>query len=177
MKHKRFSLGTRIRIIKKKLKQVWLYPHRPHTQQLRHASYKLLKTIAVNVVSSDQGGQGSFLAKNLNDLTALKTNLFQLFVCILQAWGNEGEALNYVKLWKERKKKKKQTFHATKLFKLASHLYSGIQKNVISHMCWGFPYIIFPRSVPWCLSPITPQPLRIVRGLYIWLLFSILCMN
>lgn len=106
MKHKRFSLGTRIRIIKKKLKQVWLYPHRPHTQQLRHASYKLLKTIAVNVVSSDQGGQGSFLAKNLNDLTALKTNLFQLFVCILQAWGNEGEALNYVKLWKEKKEKK-----------------------------------------------------------------------
>lgn len=93
---------------------------RPHTQQLRHASYNFLKTIAVDAVSSDLGGQGYFLAKNLNDLTALETNLFQLFVCILQAWRHEGEALSYVKLWR------KETFHATKLFKLTSHLYSGI---------------------------------------------------
>ena len=57
----------------------------PPTQQLRHASYYLLKTIAVDAVSSDHGGQGYFLAKNLNDLTELETNLFQLFVCILQA--------------------------------------------------------------------------------------------
>lgn len=47
---------------------------RPHTQQLKHTGFNLLKTIAVDTVSSDQGGQGYFLAKNLNDLTALETS-------------------------------------------------------------------------------------------------------
>lgn len=84
---------------------------RPHTQQLRHTSYNLLKSIAVDAVSSDQGGQGYFLAKNLNDLTALETNLFQLFVCILQAWGHEeGEALNYVKLWRKERHSTLQSY-------------------------------------------------------------------
>lgn len=83
---------------------------RPRTQQLRHASYNLLKTIAVDVVSSDLGGQGYFLAKNLNDLTALETNLFQLFVCILQAWRHEGEALNYAKLWRKERHSMLQSY-------------------------------------------------------------------
>lgn len=49
---------------------------RPHTQLLRHTSYNLLKTIAVDAVSSDEKGQRCFLAKNLNDLTALETTFF-----------------------------------------------------------------------------------------------------
>lgn len=109
----RFSLDTCLRMKTRVTAgcSIPLGTLRPHTQHLRHASYNLIKAIAVDAVSSDQGGQGYFLAKNLNDWTALETNLFQLFVCILRAWGHEErEALNYVKLWRKERHSMLQSY-------------------------------------------------------------------